>query len=59
MKLIVHAPSETRAALQKTAAKIHADTVIRAIRQLPCSAEEKLRLLDRILASAEAADSGK
>ena len=51
MELIVHLSDEKRGNLKKTAAKLHADTVIRAVRQLSLPPERKLQLLDGILRS--------
>ena len=49
MKVIVHpkSPDDIRI-LQKKAANLHAEAVLRFISKLPCSKEEKLRLLNAV-----------
>ncbi len=50
MNVIVHYPTtpEGQADLEHRVAKFHAEYVYRRVSQLPCSTEQKLKLIDAI-----------
>ena len=50
MNVIVHYPKSTKdiAILQNKVATVHADAVLRYIQSLPCSQEQRHKMLDEI-----------
>ena len=55
MDVLVHYPetSDKQAELAKSVAKLHAESIIRYIEKLNCPTEQKLALIDSIIATVK------
>ena len=55
MNVIVHYPetADKQAELAKNVAKLHAESIVRYIEKLNCPADQKLALIDSIIATVK------
>lgn len=55
MNVIVHYPetADKQAEIAKSVAKLHAESIIRYIEKLNCPADQKLALIDSIIATVK------